>query len=63
MRQRLATAIRAAPREEHLKPRCAETPTTMATEAKATPAHDARSLAREIGRLRPLILAAGQFAD
>ncbi len=63
VRQRLATAIRAALREEGLNQRCAKTPTTMAPEDEATPAHHARSLAREIGRLRPLILAAGQFAD
>jgi hypothetical protein len=35
----------------------------VATEAEATPAHHTQFLASEIARLRPLILAAGQFAD
>jgi tripartite-type tricarboxylate transporter receptor subunit TctC len=63
MQQRLAQAIRTALREERLKQRFAETLTTVATEAEATPAHHAQFLASEIGRLRPLIVAAGQFAD
>jgi tripartite-type tricarboxylate transporter receptor subunit TctC len=63
MQQRLAQAIRSALREERLKQRFAETLTTVATEAEATPSHHAQFLASEIARLRPLILAAGQFAD
>ena len=60
---RLATAMRAALRDERLRQRFAETLTTVATEAEATPAHHTQFLASEIGRLRPLIVAAGQFAD
>lgn len=61
--QRLAQAVQAALRDDRLKQRFAETLTTVATEAEATPAHHAQFLASEIARLRPLILAAGQFAD
>lgn len=60
---RLAQAIRAALREERLRTRYAETLTTVAAESEADPAYHARFLASEIARLRPLILAAGQFAD
>jgi tripartite-type tricarboxylate transporter receptor subunit TctC len=63
IQQRLAQAMRAALRDERLRQRFAETLTTVATEAEATPAHHAQFLASEIGRLRPLIVAAGQFAD
>jgi len=63
IQQRLAQAIRTALREERLKQRYAETLTTVATETEATPSHHAQFLASEIARLRPLILAAGQFAD
>jgi hypothetical protein len=58
--QDVAAPEQATPR---LKQRFAETLTTVATEAEATPAHHAQFLASEIARLRPLILAAGQFAD
>ncbi|MCU0888791.1 MAG: tripartite tricarboxylate transporter substrate-binding protein [Rubritepida sp.] len=60
---RLNQAMRAALREERLRTRFAETLTTVAAENEADPAHHARFLASEITRLRPLILAAGQFAD
>ena len=60
---RLAQAIRAALREERLRARFAETLTTVATESEAEPAYHARFLASEIARLRPLIIAAGQYAD
>ena len=63
VQQRLAQAIRTALGEDRLKQRFAETFTTVATSAEADPAHHARFLASEIDRLRPLILAAGQFAD
>jgi tripartite-type tricarboxylate transporter receptor subunit TctC len=63
VQQRLAGAIRTALRDERLKQRFAETLTTVATEAEATPAHHAQFLASEIARLRPLIVAAGQYAD
>lgn len=60
---RLAQAIRAALREERLRTRYAETLTTVASQSEADPAHHAQFLASEIARLRPLIVAAGQFAD
>ena len=63
VQQRLSQAIRTALREERLKTRFAETFTTVAAEGEAHPAHHAAFLASEIERLRPLILAAGQFAD
>lgn len=63
LQQRIAQAIVAALRETRLKQRFAETLTTVATEAEASPAHHAQFLASEIARLRPLIVAAGQFAD
>ncbi len=60
---RLAQAMRAALREERLRARYAETLTTVAAEAEVSPQHHTRFLAEEIARLRPLIVAAGQFAD
>jgi tripartite-type tricarboxylate transporter receptor subunit TctC len=60
---RLAQAIRVALREDRLRARFAETLTTVAAEAEVDPAHHVRFLASEIERLRPLIVAAGQFAD
>ncbi|WP_249680486.1 tripartite tricarboxylate transporter substrate-binding protein [Roseococcus pinisoli] len=63
VQQRLAQAIRLALREDRLKSRFADTFTTVATQEEADPAHHTAFLASEIDRLRPLILAAGQFAD
>jgi len=63
MQQRLAQAMRAALREDRLRQRFAETLTSVATDTEATPAYHTSFLASEIQRLRPLILAAGQFAD
>ena len=63
LQARLAQAIRAALREERLMTRYAETLTTVASQEEAEPAHHARFLASEVERLRPLIVAAGQFAD
>ncbi|MDB5415725.1 MAG: hypothetical protein JWR10_4060 [Rubritepida sp.] len=63
IQQRLAQAIRAALHEERLKARFAETFTTIATDAEANPAYHTAFLTSEIDRLRPLIVAAGQFAD
>jgi len=60
---RLAQAIRAALREERLRTRFAETLTTVASQNEAEPAYHTRFLASEIARLRPLIVAAGQYAD
>jgi tripartite-type tricarboxylate transporter receptor subunit TctC len=63
IQQRLAQAMRAAMREDRLRQRYAETLTTTATDEEATPAYHTRFLSSEIARLRPLIVAAGQFAD
>ncbi|WP_424814062.1 tripartite tricarboxylate transporter substrate-binding protein [Roseococcus sp. YIM B11640] len=63
VQQRLAQAIRTALGEERLKQRFGETFTTVAAANEADPAHHAAFLGQEIERLRPLILAAGQFAD
>jgi len=60
---RLAQAMRAALREERLRTRFAETLTSVAAENEVSPEHHTRFLASEIMRLRPLIVAAGQFAD
>jgi tripartite-type tricarboxylate transporter receptor subunit TctC len=60
---RLVRAMRAALREERLRSRYAETLTSLAREEEVDPAYHARFLASEIARLRPLILAAGEFAD
>jgi tripartite-type tricarboxylate transporter receptor subunit TctC len=60
---RLVQAMRAALREPRLRARYAETLTTVAAEAEVDPAFHARFLGEEIARLRPLILAAGDFAD
>jgi tripartite-type tricarboxylate transporter receptor subunit TctC len=60
---RLAQAMRAALREERLRARYAETLTTVAAENEVNPDFHASFLASEIARLRPLIVAAGQYAD
>ncbi len=60
---RLSAAIRAALREDRLRQRFAELVTTPATEERATPAFHTRFLAEEVARWRPIIQAAGQFAD
>ncbi len=63
VQERLAQAIRAALRADRLRVRYAETLTTVAAEAEVDPVYHTGFLASEINRLRPLILAAGQFAD
>lgn len=63
IQERLATAIRAALREERLRQRFAELVTQPATEERATPAFHRRFLAEEVARWRPIIQAAGQYAD
>ncbi|MBY0335934.1 MAG: tripartite tricarboxylate transporter substrate binding protein BugD [Acetobacteraceae bacterium] len=63
VQQRLAQAMRVALRDERLRTRFAETLTTVPGEEEVTPLHHVRFLAEEIGRLRPLIIAAGQYAD
>jgi tripartite-type tricarboxylate transporter receptor subunit TctC len=63
VQERLSAAIRAALREERLRQRFAELVTAPATEERATPAFHRRFLAEEIARWRPIIQAAGQYAD
>jgi hypothetical protein len=61
--QRLAAAIRAALREDRLRQRFAELVTEPATEERATGVYHRRFLAEEVARRRPIIRAAGQYAD
>lgn len=63
IQERLSVAIRAALREERLRQRFAELVTAPATEDRATPAFHRRFLAEEVTRWRPIIEAAGQYAD
>ncbi|WP_270933115.1 tripartite tricarboxylate transporter substrate-binding protein [Falsiroseomonas oryzae] len=63
VQERLAAAIRAALREDRLRQRFAELVTAPATEDRATPAFHTRFLAEEVARWRPIIEAAGQYAD
>ena len=63
VQERLSAAIRAALREERLRQRFAELMTAPAAEERATPAYHRRFLAEEVARWRPIIQAAGQYAD
>jgi tripartite-type tricarboxylate transporter receptor subunit TctC len=63
IQQRLAAALRAALREPTLRQRFADLVTAPAPEERATPAFHRRFLAEEIARWRPLIQAAGVYAD
>src|SRR5215203_5804997 len=63
VQERLSTAIRAALREERLRQRFAELVTAPAAEERATPAYHRQFLAEEVARWRPIIQAAGQYAD
>jgi tripartite-type tricarboxylate transporter receptor subunit TctC len=63
VQQRLAQSMRVALRDERLRQRFAETLTSVPGDEEVTPAHHARFLGEEIARLRPLIVAAGQYAD
>ena len=63
VQERLSSAIRAALREERLRQRFAELVTAPATEERATPAFHRQFLAEEVARWRPIIQAAGQYAD
>ena len=63
MQERLSAAIRAGLREERLRQRFAELATTPAAEDRATPAYHRQFLAEEVARWRPIIEAAGQYAD
>jgi tripartite-type tricarboxylate transporter receptor subunit TctC len=63
VQERLSAAIRAALREERLRQRFAELVTAPAADERATPAYHRRFLAEEVARWRPIIQAAGQYAD
>ncbi len=63
VQQRLATALRAALKEERLRQRFAELVTEPATAERATPEFHRRFLAEEVARWRPIIEAAGTYAD
>jgi tripartite-type tricarboxylate transporter receptor subunit TctC len=63
VQERLSGAIRAALREERLRERFVELVTAPATEERATPAFHRQFLADEVARWRPIIQAAGQYAD
>jgi tripartite-type tricarboxylate transporter receptor subunit TctC len=63
VQERLSGAIRAALREERLRERFSELVTAPATEERATPAFHRQFLAEEVARWRPIIQAAGQYAD
>jgi tripartite-type tricarboxylate transporter receptor subunit TctC len=62
-RARLSQALRAALREERLKTRLAELVTEPASQDHATEEYHTRFLAEEVARWRPIIQAAGQYAD
>ncbi|TCZ52962.1 tripartite tricarboxylate transporter substrate-binding protein [Roseicella aquatilis] len=62
-RARLSAALRAALREERLLARFAELVTAPASQERATEAYHTQFLAAEVARWRPIIQAAGQYAD
>lgn len=63
VQERLSAAIRAALREERLLTRFGELVTQPAGAERVTPAYHRRYLAEEVARWRPIIQAAGQYAD
>ncbi len=63
VQERLSAALRAALREERLRRRFADLLTDVPDEARATTGFHTRFLREEIDRWRPIIQAAGQFAD
>jgi tripartite-type tricarboxylate transporter receptor subunit TctC len=63
VQERLSAAIRSALREDRLRQRFAELVTAPAADERATPAYHRRFLAEEVARWRPIIQAAGQYAD
>jgi tripartite-type tricarboxylate transporter receptor subunit TctC len=60
---RLAAAVRAALKEDRLRARFGELVTQVASDDRATPAFHTRFLAEEVARWRPIIQAAGEYAD
>jgi tripartite-type tricarboxylate transporter receptor subunit TctC len=63
VQEQLSAMIRAAMRDEKLRQRFAELATAPATEERASIAFHKRFLAEEVARWRPIIQAAGAFAD
>ena len=63
VQERLSAALRAALREERLRRRFADLLTDVPAEARSTTGFHTRFLREEIDRWRPIIQAAGQFAD
>jgi tripartite-type tricarboxylate transporter receptor subunit TctC len=63
VQERLSGAIRAALREERLRERFSDLVTAPAADERATPAYHRQFLAEEVARWRPIIQAAGQYAD
>jgi tripartite-type tricarboxylate transporter receptor subunit TctC len=63
IQERLANALRAALHTDRLRQRFAELVTTPASDDRATPAFHRQFLAEEVARWRPIIEAAGQYAD
>ena len=63
VQERLSAALRAALREERLRRRFADLLTDVPDEARSTTGFHSRFLREEIDRWRPIIQAAGQFAD
>jgi tripartite-type tricarboxylate transporter receptor subunit TctC len=63
VQERLSAALRSALAEERLRSRFADLVTEPASNERATPAFHRRFLAEEVVRWRPVIQAAGQYAD
>lgn len=63
VQEALSAALRGALREERLRARFAELLTEPASEERATPAFHRRFLVEEVERWRPVIRAAGAYAD
>ncbi len=63
IQERISTALRAALREERLRRRFAELLTDVPDQSRATTTYHRAFLREEVDRWRPIIQAAGQFAD
>ena len=63
VQQRLSRAIQAALRDEKLLSRFRDLATEAVPQDQATPAFFTRQLAEDVARWRPIITAAGQYAD
>ncbi|WP_424134200.1 tripartite tricarboxylate transporter substrate-binding protein [Roseomonas chloroacetimidivorans] len=63
VQERLSAAIRAALREERLRTRFAELVTEVPPPEQTTPAFHRQFLAQEVAKWRPIIQAAGVYAD